>query len=167
MSSSHEAISKTIVESETRIKLEVAREYSIGRMLTLVAANETDASVALEIVEPLKVKNGRRSQVVIAKLIHGVLRGGKNSQSIITEGSTIVAKFYDAECGSTGWNEPHKPALLCKHSKDAEKHAYNKLVCLQGSHIPEFYGEYHSMRAEMVRSDVVPVLLLNLFLIQC
>jgi len=106
-------------------KLDAKREYIVGRVVHLAAAEDSETMCSLRVVEQMKVENGRQCQVVIVKLLKGTLHGGNNNLSVVSEDSNIVAKFYDPDFARSHLH--HDSILLCKSSKNAEKHAYKKL----------------------------------------
>jgi hypothetical protein len=142
---------------------DATRSYAVGNVINLVDPSNTHGPVAIKVVKPKSIRVGQKSQVVVAKLTSGVLQGCKGDQLVANNGSAIVAKFYDAKCASIDPNWPREPTPLrrTKDSQDAEKHAYEKLVDLQGSYIPEFYGEYRFIRSGTGEPDEVSVLLLQ------
>src|ERR1700731_1087500 len=146
--------------SEADIEVDAEAKYSVGRIVNLESAGEHETPVTLEIVEQLKVRNGQRSQVILARLLSESLPRTHNA-SLVQKGTKIVAKFYDINCGPSLWDSGLPgPELVCTHSKNAEKNAYDTLTHLQGIHIPEFYGEYRFARIAKEQFDV-PVLLLQ------
>lgn len=153
----------TIEMKNTALEINATSYYAKGRVINLIdsgrESGDTDVAIDIEIVQQQNVANGRKSQVVLAKLISGVLRRGKDSKLIINNDSMILAKFYDAKYGPVARGWAHEQAQFCKNSKNAEKHAYQKLIDLQGSSIPEFYGEYRL--TEFANTDEVSVILLQ------
>lgn len=145
--------------SEAGIEVDAEAKYSLGRIVNLQSAGEHEAPVTLEIVEQLKVRNGQRSQVILARLISALPHA--HNASLVQKGNKVIAKFYDINCGPSIWDSGLPgPELVCTHSKNAEKNAYDTLVHLQGIHIPEFYGEYRFAPIAKEQFDV-PVLLLQ------
>jgi hypothetical protein len=119
--------------------------YAVGRVIELTSADD-GGSITIEILKQQDVAHGRNSQVVFVKVVSGVLRRGQDDSLTISTGSTVFAKFYDIKYGpvASGW--AHENVQFCQESKDAEKHAYEKLDGLQGSDIPGCYGEYYFSR---------------------
>jgi serine/threonine protein kinase len=140
-------------DSEADIEVDAEAKYSPGRIVNLESAGEHETPVTLEIVEQLKVRNGQRSQVILARLVSDFLPSAHNT-SMIQKGSKIVAKFFDINCGPSMWDcGLPGPELVCMDSKNAEKNAYH-------IQIPEFYGEFRFARSGNEQFDV-PVLLLQ------
>lgn len=152
-----------ITSSGGHFGLDAEREYAVGRIVHLAAAEDSETLCSLRVVEQKKVGKGRTCQVVVGNLLEGTLRGGKNNLSVISEDSNIVAKFYDPDFARSDrrMESDSDSILLCKSSKTAETHSYKKLRDLQGADIPEFYGEYVFTRATMGQLTTVSVILLQ------
>lgn len=120
----------TIYRSESIIELEATSPGIVH------------SSISIEITEHRSIGWDRRSQVVVARLVRGYLRGSDAAQSTLSAGSHIVAKFYDPRFA----NAPHEWAggspEMCHWSKENETRAYRMLTEVQGSCVPIYYGEY-------------------------
>jgi hypothetical protein len=119
--------------------------YKLGSHVELEATagvKTPDSAIYVEILEHRSVGFDQRSQVVIVKLIHGSLRGGVVQQTTLEAGSHILAKFYDPRYAEPAEEWIGGAAGMCAWSKANETAAYTILSTLQGSEIPEFYGEY-------------------------
>jgi hypothetical protein len=157
-SATHHSASTTTLKRISRSFAEA--KYAVGRIVNIESTGEHETPVTLELVEQLKVRNGQRSQVILARLVSDSLPSAHNV-SMVQTGSRIVAKFFDINCGPSIWDSGLPgPELVCTHAKNAEKNAYHILAHLQGITIPEFYGEYRLARTAKELFDV-PVLLLQ------
>jgi hypothetical protein len=139
---------------------DAATTYAVRSRITLRQSNTTYSSptIVLEVSDHLSVHNCRKSQVIVARLVEGVLQAAKNNEASVAEGSTVVAKLFDPKYTPVDWVRPRDPALVCNESKDVEIHAYHKLSSLQGSLVPQFYGEY-KYRPKTEAPEVISVLL--------